>query len=208
MARQDIVRTASDMLYTHFTSPEAAPCTYSVNFKSRNNDGIKRKEVHDAITGLVNPPGAPKKHRVNLKDSQYVISIQCLKTVCCMSVLKDFGKYSAYNLSKASAKPPSPEDESENLKPAPVSTPVPAAADDDDGDAGDGQADVSALDAASPVAMAVDTPGAIEGSGVTAPPAAGAGPAAQDAAPAKRPLDKDSGAGEAEGPAAKLARTE
>ena len=198
------------MLFTHFTSPEAAACTYAINFKSRNNDGIKKQEVHDAINDLVNPPDAPKKHWVNLKESQYVISIQCLKTVCCMAVLKDFGKYSAYNLSKASAKPPSLEDKKETPTPEPAMTAVPAANDANDagGGGGGGQADVSALDAASPAAMAIDPLGT-DDSAFTAPtPPAGADPAAQDAAPVKRPLEKDGGAGEAEEPTAKLARTE
>lgn len=95
---KDIKRSAEDLLYTNFTSPYAPAVSYRIEFKARNNDSIKRDEILDTFNELIT-----KRHRFERANPDFVVLIEILKTVCCMSVVRDYEKFFKYNMKKASA---------------------------------------------------------------------------------------------------------
>ncbi|XP_042573464.1 THUMP domain-containing protein 1-like isoform X3 [Cyprinus carpio] len=77
-----------------FRAPQRA--TYQICFKARNSSHNKREEVISAVAGLVGKLNPLNK--VDLTNPELSIIIEIIKTVCCVSVLKDYMLFRKYNL--------------------------------------------------------------------------------------------------------------
>jgi len=77
--------------------------SYQILYKSRYNNSLSReviiRSVADAVAD-VNP-----LNTVNLTDPKYVVVVEVLKNICCLSVITDFNKFRKYNLIEASNDP-------------------------------------------------------------------------------------------------------
>ena len=89
-----VKKLAEETLKGYFT--DAIEHTFSVNIKVRNNNSFGRKQVLpllvDAVKDL-NPANQP-----NLDDPEYIVNVDILRNVLCLSVLKDSVKFRKYNL--------------------------------------------------------------------------------------------------------------
>ncbi|KAM9819283.1 THUMP domain-containing protein 1 [Syngnathus typhle] len=91
---EDMMRYMSTFLEPWFKKPNHA--TYQIAFKARNNSHNKREDVIKAIAGLVgklNP-----KNKVNLTQPDLTIILEVIKSVCCVSVVREYTRYRKYNL--------------------------------------------------------------------------------------------------------------
>ncbi|XP_037104390.1 THUMP domain-containing protein 1 isoform X5 [Syngnathus acus] len=91
---EDMMRYMSTFLEPWFKKPNHA--TYQIAFKARNNSHNKRDDVIKAIAGLVgklNP-----KNKVNLTQPDLTIILEVIKSVCCVSVVREYTRYRKYNL--------------------------------------------------------------------------------------------------------------
>ncbi|XP_019718145.1 THUMP domain-containing protein 1 isoform X2 [Hippocampus comes] len=91
---EDMMRYLSTFLEPWFKKPNCA--SYQIAFKSRNNNHSKRGDVIKAIATLVgklNP-----RNMVNLTQPDLTIILEVIKTVCCVSVVREYTRYKKYNL--------------------------------------------------------------------------------------------------------------
>ncbi|XP_077425934.1 THUMP domain-containing protein 1 [Vanacampus margaritifer] len=90
----DMLKYLSTFLEPWFKKPNCA--TYQIAFKARNNSHNKRDDVIKAIAGLVgklNP-----KNKVDLTHPDLTIILEVIKSVCCVSVVREYTRYRKYNL--------------------------------------------------------------------------------------------------------------
>ncbi|XP_052400786.1 THUMP domain-containing protein 1-like [Carassius gibelio] len=98
---EDMEKFLSVFLERWFRAPQRA--TYQICFKARNSSHKKREEVIKAVAGLVlklNP-----LNKVDLTNPEFSIIIEIIKTVCCVSVLKDYTLFRKYNLQEVAKEP-------------------------------------------------------------------------------------------------------
>ena len=89
-----IKKLAEEVLKKYFT--DAIGHTFSVNIKVRNNNSFGRKQVLPLLVDVVkdlNPANHP-----NLDDPEYIVNVDIMRNVLCLSVLKDSIKFRKYNL--------------------------------------------------------------------------------------------------------------
>ena len=89
-----VKKLAEEALKGYFT--DAIGHTFSVNIKVRNNNSFGRKQVLPLLVDVVkdlNPANHP-----NLDDPEYIVNVDILRNVLCLSVLKDSVKFRKYNL--------------------------------------------------------------------------------------------------------------
>ncbi|XP_005420543.1 THUMP domain-containing protein 1 [Geospiza fortis] len=70
--------------------------TFQIVYKARNNSHMSREEVIKELAGIVgslNP-----ENKVDLNNPQYTIVVEIIKTVCCLSVVRDYVLFRKYNL--------------------------------------------------------------------------------------------------------------
>ena len=92
---EKIVKLAEDVLPA-FLGEEQGGHTFSINFKVRNNNGVHRDKILPLLAGVISDMCAGNK--VNLDAPELVVSVDVIRTVCCISVLKDFARFRKYNL--------------------------------------------------------------------------------------------------------------
>lgn len=98
---EDMEKFLSVFLERWFKAPQRA--TYQICFKARNSSHNKREEVIKDVAGLVaklNP-----LNKVDLTNPELSIIIEIIKTVCCVSVLKDYTLFRKYNLQEVAKGP-------------------------------------------------------------------------------------------------------
>ncbi|XP_017542856.1 THUMP domain-containing protein 1 [Pygocentrus nattereri] len=99
---EDMEKYLSSYLEPWFKAPNHA--SYQINFKARNSSHNKREEVIKSLAGLVaklNPA-----NKVDLTNPELTIIVEIIKSVCCVSVVRDYMLFRKYNLqevTKASA---------------------------------------------------------------------------------------------------------
>ncbi|XP_051993570.1 THUMP domain-containing protein 1 [Xyrauchen texanus] len=99
--QEDIEKYMSVYLERWFKTPLRA--TYQICFKARNNSHNKRFDVINAIAGLVaqmNP-----QNKVDLTNPELTIIIEIIKSVCCVSVVRDYTLFRKYNLQEVAREP-------------------------------------------------------------------------------------------------------
>ncbi|XP_066293344.1 THUMP domain-containing protein 1-like [Branchiostoma lanceolatum] len=89
------VKKSAEEMFPKFFSGENNP-SYAIVFKTRNSGTMKRDEVIKALAGVVSEVNPACK--VNLNSPDLAIVIEVIRTVCCMSVLKDYFKLKKYNI--------------------------------------------------------------------------------------------------------------
>jgi tRNA acetyltransferase TAN1 len=102
--------------------------TFSIIYKARNNNNISRRTIFDAV-GSVMKDIAPKI-KVDYDAPDLVITVDVIKSVCCLGIVHDFFKFRKYNIqevAKIQAKPeklpdkPSEAKEGSQISPADTS---------------------------------------------------------------------------------------
>ncbi|XP_078609956.1 THUMP domain-containing protein 1-like [Branchiostoma floridae x Branchiostoma japonicum] len=89
------VKKSAEEMFPKFFSGEDNP-SYAIVFKTRNSGTMKRDEVIKALAGVVSEVNPACK--VNLNSPDLAIVIEVIRTVCCMSVLKDYFLLKKYNI--------------------------------------------------------------------------------------------------------------
>ncbi|KAI8501233.1 THUMP domain-containing protein 1 [Branchiostoma belcheri] len=89
------VKKSAEEMFPKFFSGEDNP-SYAIVFKTRNSGTMKRDEVIPALAGVVSEVNPACK--VNLNSPDLAIVIEVIRTVCCMSVLKDYFQLKKYNI--------------------------------------------------------------------------------------------------------------
>lgn len=102
---EDMLKFLSSFLQPWFLSPNQA--SYQICFKSRNNSHSKRDDVIKTIAGLVNRLNP--KNKVDLTNPELSVIIEVIKTVCCVSVIRDYKRFRKYNLQEVSKGPATQE---------------------------------------------------------------------------------------------------
>eukprot|EP00871_Galdieria_phlegrea_P001801 jgi/Galph1/2621/GphlegSOOS_G1309.1 len=72
---------------------EEQPNTFAVVFRKRNNTDAHREDFIRAVADKV-----PSAYRVDLKNPQYSILIEVLKTACFISVVQHYNEYYKFNV--------------------------------------------------------------------------------------------------------------
>ncbi|XP_077381914.1 THUMP domain-containing protein 1 isoform X2 [Festucalex cinctus] len=91
---EDMMGYLSNFLQPWFKRPNRA--IYQIAFKARNNNHLKRDDVLKAIANLVSKLNP--KNKVNLTEPDLTIILEVIKTVCCVSVVREYKRYKKYNL--------------------------------------------------------------------------------------------------------------
>lgn len=103
---EDMEKFLSVFLERWFRAPMRA--TYQVRFKARNSSHNKRDEVINAVAGLVGKLNPLNK--VDLTNPELSIIIEIIKSVCCVSVLKDYMLFRKYNLQEVANQNTGPQE--------------------------------------------------------------------------------------------------
>ncbi|RXN31762.1 THUMP domain-containing 1 [Labeo rohita] len=98
---EEMEKFLSVFLERWFKEPLRA--TYQICFKARNSSHNKRDDVIKAVAGLVGKLNPLNK--VDLTNPELTIIIEIIKTVCCVSVVKDYTLFRKYNLQEVAKEP-------------------------------------------------------------------------------------------------------
>ncbi|KAM6156210.1 THUMP domain-containing protein 1 [Rhynchocyon petersi] len=90
----DMKKYAETFLEPWFRAPNKG--TFQIVYKSRNNSHMSREEVIKELAGIVGSLNSENK--VDLTNPQYTVVVEIIKTVCCLSVVKDYMLFRKYNL--------------------------------------------------------------------------------------------------------------
>ncbi|XP_066516506.1 THUMP domain-containing protein 1 [Hoplias malabaricus] len=91
---EDMEKYLSSYLEPWFKAPNHA--SYQISFKARNSSHNKRDDVIKALAGLVaklNP-----ENKVDLTNPELTVIVEIIKSVCCVSVVRDYTLFRKYNL--------------------------------------------------------------------------------------------------------------
>nr|XP_033819405.1 THUMP domain-containing protein 1 isoform X2 [Geotrypetes seraphini] len=91
---EDMKQYAETFFVPWFKTPNKG--TFQIVYKARNNSHMNREEVIKELAGVVgnlNP-----ENKVDLNNPEYTIVVEIIKTVCCLSVVKDYVLLKKYNL--------------------------------------------------------------------------------------------------------------
>ena len=89
-----VKKLAEETLKGYFT--DAIGHTFSVNIKVRNNNSFGRKQVLPLLVDVVKDLNLA--NHPNLDEPEYIVNVDILRNVLCLSVLKDSVKFRKYNL--------------------------------------------------------------------------------------------------------------
>ncbi|MBN3305103.1 THUM1 protein, partial [Amia calva] len=91
---EDMEKYLAGFLEPWFKSPNQG--TFQIVFKARNSSHAKRDDVIKvlaALVGKLNP-----KNKVDLTNPEYTVIIEVIKSVCCVSVVRDYMLFRKFNL--------------------------------------------------------------------------------------------------------------
>ncbi|KAG7262922.1 hypothetical protein CRUP_018925 [Coryphaenoides rupestris] len=92
--QEDMDKYLPTFLEPWFKTPNHA--TYQIAFKARNSSHNKRDDIINSIAGLVGKMNPENK--VDLTNPELSIIVEVIKSVCCLSVVRDYALYRKYNL--------------------------------------------------------------------------------------------------------------
>ncbi|KAE9540060.1 hypothetical protein AGLY_005312 [Aphis glycines] len=88
------------------------PTTFAIMFNHRYNNSVKRDEV---IKELANQVVSFGQHTVDLSGgAKMTIIVEVVKSVCCLSVVRDYGRFCKFNLLSVCGRPEKRTAEGEN----------------------------------------------------------------------------------------------
>ncbi|XP_053936346.1 THUMP domain-containing protein 1 [Cuculus canorus] len=91
---EDMKKYTETFFEPWFKAPKKG--TFQIVYKARNNSHMSREEVIKELAGIVgslNP-----ENKVDLNNPQYTIVVEIIKSVCCLSVVRDYVLFRKYNL--------------------------------------------------------------------------------------------------------------
>ncbi|XP_044289077.1 THUMP domain-containing protein 1 [Varanus komodoensis] len=91
---EDMKRYSETFLEPWFKSPQKG--TFQIVYKARNNSHLSRVKVINELAGVVgqlNP-----ENKVDLSNPEFTIVVEIIKSICCLSVVKDYILFRKYNL--------------------------------------------------------------------------------------------------------------
>jgi len=97
---EDIEILGKKLFKKYFETPFGTGLSYTTVFTKRNNTEISRETVIPKLGQIIkelNP-----LHRVNHVTPDYVILVEIIGNICCVSVVQDFFKFKKYNLIEVS----------------------------------------------------------------------------------------------------------
>ncbi|XP_045566577.1 THUMP domain-containing protein 1 [Salmo salar] len=103
--QEDMDKFLSVFLEPWFKAPNQG--SYQIAFKARNSSHNKRDDIIKALAGLVGKMNP--KNKVDLTTPELTIIVEVIKSVCCVSVVRDYTLYRKYNLQEV-AKEEGPKD--------------------------------------------------------------------------------------------------
>ncbi|XP_064814259.1 THUMP domain-containing protein 1-like [Oncorhynchus masou masou] len=103
--QEDMDKYLSVFLEPWFKAPNQG--SYQIAFKARNSSHNKRDDIIKALAGLVGKMNP--KNKVDLTTPELTIIVEVIKSVCCVSVVRDYTLYRKYNLQEV-AKEEGPKD--------------------------------------------------------------------------------------------------
>ncbi|KAL1005150.1 hypothetical protein UPYG_G00055200 [Umbra pygmaea] len=92
--QEDMDKYLSVFLEPWFKAPNHG--TYQIAFKARNSSHNKREDIIKTLAGLVGKMNP--KNKVDLTTPELTIIVEVIKSVCCVSVVRDYMLYRKYNL--------------------------------------------------------------------------------------------------------------
>ncbi|XP_028977967.1 THUMP domain-containing protein 1 isoform X2 [Esox lucius] len=92
--QEDMDKYLSVFLEPWFKVPNHG--TYQIAFKARNSSHNKREDIIKTLAGLVGKMNP--KNKVDLTTPELTIIVEVIKSVCCVSVVRDYMLYRKYNL--------------------------------------------------------------------------------------------------------------
>lgn len=109
---EDIENLGKKLFKKYFETPFGTGLSYTTVFTKRNNTEISRETVIPKLGQIIkelNP-----LHRVNHVTPDYVILVEIIGNICCISVVQDFFKFKKYNLIEVSKLKNAKEEEKQN----------------------------------------------------------------------------------------------
>ncbi|XP_041098511.1 THUMP domain-containing protein 1-like [Polyodon spathula] len=103
---EEMEKYLGPFLESWFKAPNQG--TFQIVFKARNSSHAKRDEVIKLLAGLVgnmNP-----KNKVDLTNPEFTIIVEIIKSVCCVSVVRDYVLFRKFNLQEVVKNHKEPED--------------------------------------------------------------------------------------------------
>ncbi|KAF9349620.1 THUMP domain-containing protein 1 [Mortierella sp. AD094] len=91
----DITVMSERVLKPYFHAENQQPTTFKVIPKVRHNDKVDREVL---VKMLASSAGRNQKHSVNLNEPNYVILAEVIKSICFLSVVKDYDNLKKYNI--------------------------------------------------------------------------------------------------------------
>ena len=95
-ADEDKIEEMAEEVLPAFFGEELGGHTFSILFKVRNNNKVGRTVVLPLIGKVISEMCSA--NRVNLDAPELVVCVDVIRTVCCLSVLRDFALYRKYNI--------------------------------------------------------------------------------------------------------------
>ncbi|KAK9238685.1 hypothetical protein V1525DRAFT_449464 [Lipomyces kononenkoae] len=93
-ATEDDLKTlAKNVLAPHFHSPNQQPVKFAIRTTIRNHTTLNRDQIIQLLATAVGPP-----HKVDLKDYDRLVHVECFKNIIGISVVKDFETLKRFNL--------------------------------------------------------------------------------------------------------------
>ncbi|KAI1314690.1 THUMP domain-containing protein 1 [Mortierella claussenii] len=95
-ANMDDIKVMTErVLKPYFHAENQQPTTFKVLPKIRHNDKVDREVL---VRMLAAAAGRDQEHTVNLNEPNYVILAEVIKSICFMSVVKDYDSLKKYNI--------------------------------------------------------------------------------------------------------------
>ncbi|KAG0300270.1 hypothetical protein BGZ98_009313 [Dissophora globulifera] len=95
-ANMDDIKVMAERVFKpYFHADNQEPKTFKVIPKIRHNDKVDREIL---LKTLATTAGVGQNHKVNLNDPEYVILAEVIKSICFMSVVKDYESLKKYNI--------------------------------------------------------------------------------------------------------------
>ncbi|XP_050549117.1 THUMP domain-containing protein 1 homolog [Daktulosphaira vitifoliae] len=95
-----IITTCSEIFPKYFTKE---PTTFAIAFNHRYNNSVPRNQIIEALANKVAEIG---EHKVDLSGgAKMTIIVEVVKTICCLSVVKDYGRFYKFNLLSVCGQP-------------------------------------------------------------------------------------------------------
>ncbi|KAL2912793.1 hypothetical protein HK105_207680 [Polyrhizophydium stewartii] len=89
----DMTELARRVIEPHFSTDLDKAVTYAIIAKTRNNDKVSRDSLIQTIAPLV-----PAHHKVDLSAPELCIIVEVFKSICGMSVVRDYYRLRKFNL--------------------------------------------------------------------------------------------------------------